>query len=345
MSGRGHQRLGPRPERASSLGGEFYCGQGSRSLRTSDPCAPGRSPTLRLHWTRWTHSSGRSASRCARGGRRAGVPDCGAGARRGAYTSMSRPQRRRSKPVWTEARVRSELEEFLDGATEWPSYRDFRRNGRQTLRNQVTRFGGARLWAKRLGLPYPERKPGYATRWTEDRVRAELSEFLRGRRYWPRRLEFEAAGRKPLRDAVRRLGGSERWAAEFGLRLQNLKSGSIRVWTPERIEAELRRVLDGRDTWPSRRELELNGRAGLASAIAHGEGAAYWACRRGVKTPPRARVSGPRIWTDGRIRGELQEFCRDRTTWPTERSSSRRGRIGSTTPHVNTADLPDGRQS
>jgi len=215
--------------------------------------------------------------------------------------------------------VRTQLEEFLDGAAEWPSYRDFQRNGRLTLRNQVTRLGGARLWAKRLGLPYPERKPGYTTRWTEDRVRAELSEFLRKRRYWPSRLEFEAAGRKPLRDAVRRLGGPERWAAEFGLPLQNLRSGSIRAWTPERIEVELRRVLAGRDSWPSRRELELKGRAGLASAVAHGGGAADWARRLGVKPPPRARVSGPRIWTDERIRAELQEFCRDRTTWPTER--------------------------
>jgi hypothetical protein len=79
-------------------------------------------------------------------------------------------------------------------------------------------------------------------------VRADLKSFLRGRDRWPSRLEFEAADRKPLRDAIQRLGGPDRWAAEFSLPLQNLKSGSMRAWTEERIEAELRRVLVGRHT-------------------------------------------------------------------------------------------------
>ncbi len=215
--------------------------------------------------------------------------------------------------------MRRELEEFLAAAQEWPSYRDFQRNGRQTLRNQVTRLGGARLWAKRLGLPYPERKPGYAPRWTENRVRADLTEFLRGRESWPSRLEFERAGRKPLRDAVLRLGGPERWAAEFELPLRDLKSGSKRAWTDERIELELRRVLDGRDAWPGRRELEAKGRWGLADAVSHGAGAAYWARRLGVSRTRRTVRPGPRVWTQERIREELQRFCKRRKTWPTER--------------------------
>ena len=225
----------------------------------------------------------------------------------------------RSKREWTEARVRRELEQFLEGATEWPSYRDFQRARRQHLRDRVNEFGGARLWAKRLGVPYPERKPGYAPRWTEEGVRAELEEFLRGRDYWPSRLEFEAAGCAPLRDAVRRMGGPERWATEFGLPLRNLKSGSTRVWTDERIEAELRRVLDGRDTWPGRRELERKGRFDLVGAVYHAPGAAYWARRLGLKQAPRPQPPGRRIWTDKRILAELQRFCGDRTTWPTER--------------------------
>jgi hypothetical protein len=232
---------------------------------------------------------------------------------------VSTSQRKRSTGGWTAARVRRELEEFLDGATEWPAYRDFQRAGKQTLRNQVTRFGGPRLWASRLGLTYPERKPGYVPRWTEARVRAELSEFLDVRQCWPSRVEFEQAGRKPLRDAVRRLGGPERWAAEFGLPLQNLRSGSKLVWTPERIESELRMALAGTDTWPSRRELQRRGGAGLVKAIYHWGGAAYWARRVGVKRREHAGPRGPRIWTDERIRTELEEFCCGRTIWPTQR--------------------------
>ena len=232
---------------------------------------------------------------------------------------MTQPKRTRSKPPWTQTRIRRELEEFLQGATEWPSYREFQRAGRQKLRDEVTRSGGPRVWAKRLKLPYPERKPGYAPVWTEERVRADLEEFLHGWTYWPSRLEFEAAGRKLLRDAIRRLGGPERWAAEFGLPLQNLKFGSKLAWTDERIEAELRRVLDGRETWPTRRELERVGRFGLAAAVAQGKGTTYWARRFGLEPSARAGIARPRLWTDDRIRAELEEFCRGRTTWPTER--------------------------
>ncbi len=235
--------------------------------------------------------------------------------------------RLRREPRWTDARVRHELEEFLDDATEWPSYRHFQRNGRQTLRDQVTRFGGARLWAARLGLPYPERKPGHAPRWTEERVRAELADFLRERSQWPSRLEFEKAGRKPLRDAVRRFGGPQRWAAEFDLPLANFKLGSKRTWTPERIEHELSKVINGRGVWPSRRELATKGRTGLVGAVYYYEGTAYWARRVGVKLPEQpARRAGARIWTDQRIRAELEQFCGGRTAWPTEREFINAGR-------------------
>jgi hypothetical protein len=168
-------------------------------------------------------------------------------------------------------------------------------------------------------LPYAERKPGYAPVWTEERVRADLEEFLRGWSHWPSRLEFEAAGRKLLRDAIRRLGGPERWAAEFGLPLQNLKSGSKLAWTDERTEAELRSIVDGRDTWPTRREFERMGSFGLAAAVSHRRGTAYWARRFGFEASPRAGIGRPRLWTDERIRAELEQFCRGRTTWPTER--------------------------
>jgi hypothetical protein len=174
-------------------------------------------------------------------------------------------------------------------------HRAFQRAGRQKLRDQVTDSGGPRLWAKRLGCPYPERKPGCAPRWTDQRVRAELEQLLRGWDCWPSRLEFEAAGHKALRDAVRRLEGSARWAAEFRLPLQNLKSGSNLVWTDERIEAQLRSVLDGRDAWPTRRQLELVGRSGLAIAVAQYGGSAYWARRLGFEVPPRAEMRPPSL--------------------------------------------------
>jgi hypothetical protein len=85
-------------------------------------------------------------------------------------------------------------------------------------------------------------------------------------------------------------------------------------------------VLDGRDTWPSRRELEETGSFGLATAVAHSRGTAYWARRLGFKPPERALSPRPRVWTDQRIRAELEAFCRGRTTWPTEREFIQAGK-------------------
>jgi hypothetical protein len=277
--------------------------QGGRGARARPP--PGPTP-------RTVGATG------GRRGRRAGVHELSTGAHDRSRT-LTAAKRHRSQTPWTEERIRNELDDFLAGATEWPSYRDFQRAGRQTLGDEVTRSGGARLWAKRLKLPCRERKPGYATRWTEERVRRDLEEFLRGRDRWPSRLEFEAAGRKPLRDALLRLGGPEPWAAEFGLALPNLRFGSRRAWTDERIEAELRTLLDGRQGWPTPREFERSASVGVAAAVVHGRGTAYWARFFGLAPPPRSGLSRQRMWTDERIRAELERFCQGRATWPTER--------------------------
>jgi 8-oxo-dGTP pyrophosphatase MutT (NUDIX family) len=130
------------------------------------------------------------------------------------------------------------------------------RAGRRQLRDMVYRFGGSRRWARELGVPYPERRPGYAVRWTEERVREELTAFLAGRQVRPSRKEFEAAGCKTLRDAVGRTGGIERWSAEFDLPLTDLRRGSRRVWDDARIEAELRGLLADRREWPTKAEFE-----------------------------------------------------------------------------------------
>lgn len=227
---------------------------------------------------------------------------------------------------WSDDRLRCELEEFLRSYPEWPSYREFQRRGRRHLRDMVTRCGGARLWARRLGLRYPNRRPGYAVRWTEERIRAELSMFLRGRTVWPPRTEFEEAGRKPLRDAVGRTGGPRRWAGEFELRIPNERSGSKRVWTEERIERELRRFFRGRSEWPTRSEFKAAGFGSLATVVNVRGGADRWARRLGVRKPRRRGPPTRRRWTDQRIREELEAFCAGRADWPTFREFEAAGR-------------------
>jgi hypothetical protein len=60
---------------------------------------------------------------------------------------------------WTDDRIRAELDRFLAGASEWPSYADFARAGRKALRDHVTRAGGTERWARELGTGHVKRRP------------------------------------------------------------------------------------------------------------------------------------------------------------------------------------------
>ena len=225
--------------------------------------------------------------------------------------------------------MREELQAFLAGRAEWPSAAEFVRAGRRQLRDAVHGLGGSRRWARELGVGYPERKPGYAVRWTDERVRRELNPLLAGRHTWPSRKDFEAAGLKTLRDAVGRTGGIERWSAEFDLPLADLRRGSRRVWSDDRIEAELRRFLADRTDWPTTAEFERAGLDSLRSAIYRdGGGTAHGAYRLGLQRRPDHRRSPPRgrYWTDERIEFELRDFTAGKDTWPGWLAFERAGR-------------------
>jgi hypothetical protein len=225
----------------------------------------------------------------------------------------------RKPPVWIENRVREELGRFLRNESEWPSYREFQRAGRKVLRDNVTRYGGARWWAQQMGVRYVERRPGYPPVWTEQRIRRDLSDYLSGRGQWPSRGQFERDGRTALRNAINRTGGPDRWAAEFGVARTDRLSGVRRGWTQEAIEAELRKLI-GRDTvWPSRREFEQAGLYSMLISIYRHEGPGFWAERMGVERRPSVAKGRAKSWTEDRIRSELEPFCAERQVWPTER--------------------------
>ncbi len=221
--------------------------------------------------------------------------------------------------AWTEARIRDELSRFLVGHTEWPTYREFQRAGLKALRDNITRHGGAKRWATEMGVRFVEHRPGYALIWTEERIRGDLGEYLAGRDGWPSREKFERDGRTALRNAINRTGGADRWAAEFGLTRRTRLSGIRRGWTPEAIEAELKRLIGDGTIWPSRRAFERAGLYSMLTSIYQHEGPAYWATRIGVEQ--RTGFGRPRgaQWTEERIRLELERFCTGREKWPTER--------------------------
>lgn len=59
------------------------------------------------------------------------------------------------------------------------------------------------------------RAGGRPTKWTEERIDRELTEFVESLGHWPKYSDFETADRLPLYAAVMRTGGLERWRGEI----------------------------------------------------------------------------------------------------------------------------------
>jgi hypothetical protein len=228
--------------------------------------------------------------------------------------------------MWSDTRIEAELCEFLRGHDEWPSYADFVRGGHKALRDAVTHHGGAHAWAVRLGLPYVERPPGTAVRWTEQRIRTELEQFLGSRDDWPSYAEFEAAGRRPLRQAIARTGGCERWARELRVGRDTLRAGSRRVWDDRRIERAVAPLVAALGRWPTKSEFRDAGLSSVLTAIHAHRGAPWWRERLGVSfAPPRRGVPDRLLWTDLTIEQALRRFCAGREEWPTARQFAEAG--------------------
>jgi hypothetical protein len=195
--------------------------------------------------------------------------------------ARQRPERR-----WTDERIARELSDWLADRVEWPAYADFVATGHTSLYKAVSRHGGAERWARRLGVRSAERRrppPGY---WTEARVRERLGALLFGPRRWPTQAEFAAAGEGRLLAAVRRLGGTERWRAEFGVapsqRHDGSHTGRTRLWTDAAIAAAISPLLHDLGRWPTEKEFRAAGLTAALSALNRYGGSAHWQRRFGV---------------------------------------------------------------
>jgi len=183
-----------------------------------------------------------------------------------------------------------------------------------------------------MGLPGGARPPGGVRRWTDDAIRATLTQFLGDRRSWPTNREFDEAGLRAFREAVRRYGGPQRWSAEMGVawvrrwRPAPTPRPSRRVkqprepkdwplWTESTIGEALEVFLAGREEWPRFAEFVDTGRKGLYQAVLKHGGTRAWARRMGIKWVTRHGGRSP-IWTEARVRESLTEFLGERGQWP-----------------------------
>jgi Domain of unknown function (DUF4115) len=107
-------------------------------------------------------------------------------------------------------------------------------------------------------------------RWTDERIRAELSSFCADRTTWPSAAEFRSAGRSDLYVAASRYGGIGFWAAELGFPRERTTAAAP----------------------PSRRRLVLAIAAALVFALGAGAGALALRAHHSTSQQSVARSQG-----------------------------------------------------
>jgi DNA invertase Pin-like site-specific DNA recombinase len=132
--------------------------------------------------------------------------------------------KRRESLLWTEERVRDELETYLSGRTRWPLMEEFRAAGKEGLRRALVRFGGMQHWAAEFDLPMQNFRGPHLT-WTEEKIEQAIRELVGDREEWPRRREFSRAGLDGCYAAMWRTGGTEVWVERIGIRLPESRGG------------------------------------------------------------------------------------------------------------------------
>jgi DNA invertase Pin-like site-specific DNA recombinase len=120
----------------------------------------------------------------------------------------------RSRP----ALVRGALRPFLKGRERWPRPSEFEQAGLKKLHEIVRHNGGCEHWAAEFGLTYIRQAGGRRASWSKQSIERELAEFVAGREFFPRRADFEAAGKSLLYRHMGYCGGITYWAKHFGLR-------------------------------------------------------------------------------------------------------------------------------
>lgn len=154
---------------------------------------------------------------------------------------------------------------------------------------------------------------GTATGHLDEReIERELRAFIGDRSTWPTTDEFAQSGQSELYERLKATGGAASWRQRLSLRQAG---GPKSAYTDERIERELRALVQATGSWPAHSDFK---RAGLVPLYAllqrHPLKPQGWADRLGVTHIDHRR----RGWNAERVERELREFVAGRSTWPTQ---------------------------
>jgi hypothetical protein len=168
------------------------------------------------------------------------------------------------------------------------------------------------------------------TSWADDRIDADLRQFLADRAVWPSYAEFVAAGRAGLRQAITQHGGACMWASRMGVEWVERRPGYAPRWTAKRVRSELESFLAGRTVWPSRKEFETAGLKTLRDAVHRLGGVDVWAAEFGLQRTSRASGS-IRAWNEQHLERAIRPLVEQVGRWPTAVEFRRAGLLSALT--------------
>lgn len=138
-------------------------------------------------------------------------------------------------------------------------------------------------------------------RWTDGRLRSELSAYLADRKRltgksdWPTAVEMETTGYHALRSAIRDHGGATYWANQLGIELSSGQDRGL-YETPDAV-ADMQKLLDRLGVIPGAIRIRRLGYSRLASLLGRYPGGALGFCRdhhlgQGLSLATRRPLSG-----------------------------------------------------
>jgi DNA invertase Pin-like site-specific DNA recombinase len=230
---------------------------------------------------------------------------------------------RRREPDLSENQLRSAFAPLLDQMDRWPNFRELQAAGLAHLHLHLNRHGGAQRVAERFGVPFTEGTRDLAGRWSEERIRAELKDYLADRNEWPPYKQFTADGKNALRKAVNWFGGPERWAPELGVHLRPNRR-THRRWSYIQMREEVARLTRSQTNWPSEADFENAGLSGMHRVMRNRGIREQLMTELGLSPPDRSTYR-PTRWTDDAITQALDGFLAGYATWPTKWEFDRAG--------------------
>jgi hypothetical protein len=119
--------------------------------------------------------------------------------------------------LWTDTRIKEEVLRLAAGKKQWPGSKKFQDAGLGGLYQTITRNHARERIATELGLSARSIHKRRTSRWTAERIRAALDDFLPQYTRWPTRREFAAVGLAGLRTRMSVDRTDDWWAAQYGM--------------------------------------------------------------------------------------------------------------------------------